>query len=55
MNKLKTPEKERWKSWREKRKTKDLRKELLADLQKENNEELCSKLGKIETILNVKD
>ena len=55
MNKLKAPEKEWWKGWREKRKTKDLRKELLADLQKEMNEEICSKLGKIAKILNVKD
>ena len=55
MNKLKAPKKEWWKSWREKRKTKDLRKKLLADLQKEVNEELCSKLSKIEKILNVND
>ena len=51
---LEQPEKEWWRSWRGKNR-KSWRKDLLTALQKEVDEELCLKLGKIEDILKVRD
>ena len=55
MKKLKIPRKEWWRSLREKSRQRDWRKELVTELQKEVDEELCSNLGKIKEILRVKD